>query len=622
MRAALMSILYMIVFILLPLPLWAQEVIPGEYIVKLRGSPNAQVSQKFTGRLKGGSQLKATLGRLNIHHVSLKGSSQTVEELRADPDVEYVEPNYVIRRYQEAAGVERSFSIEEIQEVRSQSQPSALGTFSQNGAPVQVEAAWAAMSSSSTRPIVAVIDTGVDTSHPIFQGSDAIWTSTSEIPGNGIDDDGNGYRDDNIGWNFVGRNNNPADDEGHGTHVAGIILGVTTDIFASPLTQSPVRIMPLKFLAANGSGATSDAVSAIYYAVNQGARIINCSWGGSTYSQALHDAMAYAYSRGAIVIAAAGNYSSNNDQAPMYPSSLPVPSLVSIAASTSSDALASFSNFGRGSVLMAAPGTSVLSTYPGNQYRTMSGTSMATPFAAGLAALAMREAPVLTGFQVRNILSSAVVTMGNFSGKVVTNGRLDALAVVQSAIAQKSSAPYQPGYVAVAPAGARSPASTAEASGSKGGGGCGTVASLSGAALGRGDGGPSGGKNWGVILSLAAFPMLIWIALQAKLLTKPRRRHDRFVMKSSIRVNVGGRELVGQMQTISQGGLSFEAETMLEKGGVVTLQITSPDGKDQMQVEGRVVWSENNQSYGVQFSEESSPIAKRIGNWTKGLVRT
>ena len=585
----------------------AQEIVPGEYIVKLKGQPLGPANQKFMGKMSGKVNFKASLGRLNLHAISLK-SGDALEELRNDPDVEYIEPNYILHRFDDQPGVAQAFSMEEL--VDSRGGPEAMGMYSQNGAPVHVEEAWSTMTSTTFRPIVAVVDSGVDVNHSVFVDSSAIWRNPGEIPGNGIDDDGNGLVDDVVGWNFLHRNASVADPDGHGTHVAGIILGTSMDIFAGALSQSPIQIMPLKFLGTGGSGSTADAVSAIYYAVNNGARVINASWGGTAYSQALHDAMAFAYSRGVVLISAAGNYSANNDQTPIYPSSLPVPSMASVAASNNSDSLASFSNFGRTSVLVSSPGVGILSTYPGNQFRSMSGTSMASPFAAGLAALAVREAPLLTGFQIRNILASSVFTPTGLSGKVSTNGRTDALAIVQAAISQKNTAPYQPAYTPSAPNGARDPASAS--SSKQSGSGCGTIQDITSGGGGVGRAGP--------VVVLLMVPLLVWMILRVRALARPRRRHDRFVLKSDIKVMVDGRELVGQMQTISMGGLSFQADELLEKGGVLKVQISSPNGGEQIVAEGRIVWNENNKAYGVQFNESPS-LMEKISMWTAGLTK-
>lgn len=591
----------------------AQEAVPGEFIVKMKGRPSSVRSNGFLGKISNKAHLKATYGKLNMHHVRLndgQNGQAFLNEVKADPDVEYVEPNYILRKIEGTSGDDnRIYSIEESEANHAQSG----GAYTQSGAQTKMTQAWGAMTASvSEVPVVAIIDTGVDYNHQVFVNSNAIWRNPGEIANNNIDDDGNGYIDDTIGWNFHSNNKTPWDDDEHGTHVAGIVLGVTQDILTTPLAQAKIKIMPLKFLGADGSGSTSSAVSAIYYAVNNGANIINNSWGGSTYSQSLHDALTYAYTHHVAVVSAAGNYNSNNDATPLYPANYPVPSNVSVAATTDFDNLAGFSNYGKTTVRLAAPGVSVYSTVPGNSFRYMSGTSMAAPFVAGLAALAMREAPNLTGYQVINMIVNSGTHLSQLVNTTVSGNRSDGYSTVMSAKAQIGTEPGQPAYVA---------ASRATASETTKAGGCGTVAYLGKELFNPKNPPPA---SLFLIVALSLVPLVVWQVLRTRALSgSNRRRHERFVMNSEIKVRVGDRELVGQMNTISLGGASFKAaDAMLEKGGVVTLQIASPDGKEQLQVEGRIVWSEKNQAYGVQFQGARDGVLDSIRGWTAGLVKS
>ena len=442
-----------------------------------------------------------------------------------------------------------------------------------------------------------------------------MWTNPSEIAGNGIDDDFNGYVDDVHGWNFITNSPNFYDDNNHGTHVAGIVLGATMDILKSPpLSTSKIQLMPLKFLSASGSGSTSAAISAMYYAVNNGAKVINCSWGGSTYSRSLHEAMTYAYTHGVLVVTAAGNYTANNDTSDMYPANYDVPSNLSVAATNDSDYLASFSNFGVATVPVGSPGVLIYSTIPGGTYGLMSGTSMAAPFVAGAAALSLREAPQLSGYQLKGLILSSATRVSYLTGKVGTGGRIDSLAFLTAAKGQSFTISSQPDYVPAFKAD-RGVAS-ADSSGTKAAG-CG----LLGAAelLGPGAGGGSfSNMSWLAIFLL--IPVGLWISLRQSA-PQARRKYDRFRMSSSVKVMLGDRELTGQMQTISLGGLSFNADEALEKGHSVTMRIASPDGKELVEVEGRIVWSEENKNYGVQFAETKMNVLDKINIWTKNLVR-
>lgn len=607
------------------LPSAAQEAVPGEFLLKMKGRPSSSQSAKMMGKISGKASLKATYGKLNMHHMALKSGQamdELLNELRQDPDVEYVEPNFILRI---ADTQEMSAPMSYDEAVSSlQNHSSAAASYNQSGAPTKTTQAWSVITQSSSEiPIVAVIDTGVDYNHSAYPPN-SIWRNPGEVEGNGIDDDGNGYIDDVRGWNFVHKSNDPMDDDDHGSHVAGIIIGVSRDLFSETDTSpAMIQIMPLKFLSADGAGATSDAISAIYYAVNNGARIINNSWGGENYSQALHEALSYAYRNQVAIAAAAGNFSSNNDHTPLFPANYPIPSQLSVAASNDFDQLASFSNYGSVTVHVSAPGVGILSSTPGDRFRYMSGTSMAAPFVAGLMALAAREAPQLTGYQIRNLVMNTGEYVQAHSGKTVTGFRVNTLNSVSNSKTQVSTEANQPEYVASefnVPASSRSPASNTPQAKV---GGCGTVSSavLYDLYNRPGSSGPRGPQ---AVAILSLIPILVWYVLRARQLAQSganRRVHPRFVMNSEIKVKVGERELVANMNTISMGGVSFQAEEMLEKGGVVTLQIAGPDGSEQVQVEGRIVWNESNRSYGVQFQDAKTGVLDRISNWTTRLSK-
>lgn len=601
----------------------AQDYVPGEVIVKLKGKASSVSSGQFLGKIQNKLNHKNSFAALNIHRFSLKAGQNlqaTIQELKADPAVEYAEPNYILRQIEDDSLAPSAVMNEE--EVREQMQ--AGDSYSQSYADVGVEEAWAqivTLNDNSERPIVAIVDSGVDYNHKIFQDSNAMWVNSDEVSGNGVDDDGNGYIDDVYGYDFHNRDANPMDDSQHGTHVAGIVLGVGQDIFATSLEPARIRIMALKFLGSDGSGSTSNAISAIYYAVNNGAQVINNSWGGSSYSQALHDALTYAYSRHVLVVAAAGNYSKNNDTVAMYPANYPVPGQITVGATNDYDNLASFSNYGPNSVHVAAPGVSILSSIPsstsnpGNSnYRFMSGTSMASPFVAGLAALVLREAPNLTGYQVKNLILNSATTFASLNNKIITEARVDVYNAVMGAKTEISTASFQPDYKAEY----RGIASEGSASTESGPKGCGTVSS---ALFGGAGGGSNPMPPVMVLIALTLLPLIVWQIVSARSRSHQRRKYDRFLMNSAIRMNVDGRELVGHMRTISEGGLSFEANTMLEKGGILTMQIQSPDGKEMVQVQGHIVWSEQNKAYGVQFDQARETVLSSIRQWTQKLVK-
>jgi subtilisin family serine protease/subtilisin-like proprotein convertase family protein len=266
-----------------------------------------------------------------------------------------------------------------------------------------IDAAEAWDYGTATSVVVAVIDSGIDYTHVDLASN--IWTNADEVAGNGIDDDGNGYVDDVRGWNFVANNNNPMDDNGHGTHVAGTIGAVGGNGIGVTGVAWHAQLMALKFLDSTGSGMLSDAVSAIGYARANGAKIINASWGGGGFSSALQSAIQRFQNAGGIFVTAAGNESSNNAQVASYPANYALANVISVAATTSFDTLASFSNYGS-NVDIAAPGQSILSTVPGNRYAVYSGTSMATPHVAGAMALLWGQAPELTAAQLIDLVMS------------------------------------------------------------------------------------------------------------------------------------------------------------------------------------------------------------------------
>lgn len=278
----------------------------------------------------------------------------------------------------------------------------------ENNADTDIDAAQAWNYGTSSSVVVAVIDTGVDYTHTDLASN--IWTNTREIAGNGLDDDRNGYTDDIRGWNFVSDNNNPADDNGHGTHVAGTIGAVGNNGIGISGIAWSVKVMALKFMDSTGSGNLSDAVAAIDYARVNGAKIINASWGGGGFSSALQSAITRFQNAGGIFVAAAGNEGSNNVTTASYPANYA--GVVSVAASTSTGSLASFSNFGT-NVDIVAPGQNILSTIPGNRYASYSGTSMASPHVAGALALLWGQSPALTATQLVTLVmnnTDAVLT--------------------------------------------------------------------------------------------------------------------------------------------------------------------------------------------------------------------
>jgi len=299
-------------------------------------------------------------------------------------------------------------------------------------ADINIEPAWAL--GTATSIVTAVIDTGVDYTHPDLASN--IWTNTDEVAGNGIDDDGNGFVDDVRGWDFVNNDSDPMDDNGHGTHVAGTIGAVGNNGIGVTGVAWTASIMPLKFLDQSGSGSLSDAIKAIQYARVNGAKIINASWGGGGFSSALQSAITQFITSGGLFVAAAGNEATNNDVTPSYPANYQ--GVISVGASTRTDTRASFSNYGT-SVDVFAPGQSILSTLPGNRYGSLSGTSMATPQVAGALALLWGQNPTLSATTISQALINSTDNVLRASNS--THGRIN---VGAAATALRASNPTTP----------------------------------------------------------------------------------------------------------------------------------------------------------------------------------
>jgi subtilisin len=249
--------------------------------------------------------------------------------------------------------------------------------------------------------VVAVVDTGVDYNHPDLK--DNIWTNPTEIFGNGVDDDGNGYVDDVRGWNFVNNTNEVMDDNEHGSHVSGIIAGKKNDFGVTGIAYD-TKIMPLKVLDGSGSGSSASVANGIRYAAKNGANVINLSLGSNSPDREIESAIEYASSQGSIVVMAAGNDSNSQ---PGYPARYASKYGIAVGAIDKNEQMAYFSNRAGGEQLtyVTAPGVDIYSTVPNNQYASLSGTSMAAPYVAGVVALMLSANPSLNENQVRQILS-------------------------------------------------------------------------------------------------------------------------------------------------------------------------------------------------------------------------
>ncbi len=360
---------------------------------------------------------------------------EVLAALRASGLVEYAEPDFRLKALIEP----NDFRFYDGSQWNLKNTGQFGGT---SGADIDAADAWD-LCRSAAGVIVAVVDTGIRLTHEDLRAN--LWTNPGETgtdaaghnkATNGIDDDGDGYVDDVHGINAITQSGNPNDDYGHGTHVAGIIGAVGYNGVGITGVAWHVQLMALKSLDATGEGSISDAIECLDYARAHGAKIVNASWGSYQFtSQALRDAIANLRDAGIIFVAACGNSAGDNDANPLFPASYEFDNIVAVAATTRTDTLASFSNWGHTTVDLAAPGSPVFSTWNGsdNDYRYYDGTSMAAPHVAGAAALMWSLNPALTYRQVIAALLANTDPLPSLAGKTVSGGRLN-LALALAAV--------------------------------------------------------------------------------------------------------------------------------------------------------------------------------------------
>jgi len=421
------------------------ERVPGNVIVKYKKAPGIASSNSSISTAR--TYIKSTIGirrikqihSLGLDKMKLRDSQdidKTIESINSLSEVEYAEPDYIVK------AVEIPDDIDS--QIPRLSEDHSWGLLN-----ISANTAWD-ITTGSEDVVVAIIDSGIDYEHQDL--SENIWINRAEdINGDGFctvddedgkDQDGNGYTDDCVGWNFVSGNNDPYDDLDHGTHVAGIVGGIGFEEVYG--VSRVLKLMAVKFIASDGYGSTSNAISAIMYAVKNGARILNNSWGGANYSRSLKDAIAYSNEQEALFVAAAGNSGENNDLYPHYPSNYSVVNVLSVGASDAWNDMPYFSNFGYDSVDVVAPGIFIYSTVSNNSYSIFSGTSMATPFASGVAALVLAENPGMSTFDLKRVVMESTDKFSYLSGKILTGGRINANSALVLAASGLSDSPEFP----------------------------------------------------------------------------------------------------------------------------------------------------------------------------------
>jgi len=357
-------------------------------------------------------------GRLAKFKVSGMSTKDAIALLKSHQAIEYVEPDYQVS----IARTPDDPRFDELWGLNNDGQTGGTAD-----ADIDAVEAWD-ISTGSRDVVVGVIDTGIDYSHSDLASN--MWVNSSEIPGDGIDNDGNGFIDDVHGINAITDSGDPMDDEGHGTHVSGTIGASGGNGIGVVGVNHEVSLVGCKFLDAAGNGSTSDAIKCIDYMVslkNSGVnlRVLNNSWGGGGYSQALADAIASSEAADLLFVAAAGNDTIDNDVNPHYPSNYENASVLSVASTDQTDGISWFSHYGLTSVDMGAPGSAILSTTPGESYASYSGTSMATPHVAGAAALVLSINPELSTQELKDLLMNSGDANAALQGVTVAGTRLN-----------------------------------------------------------------------------------------------------------------------------------------------------------------------------------------------------
>lgn len=396
------------------------EFVPQQLLVRFSSSVGVARRNQMLASLS--ARVAGAAIRLvpNLYLVNLAEGQRVEDALPAfnsTPGVLYAEPNYIVH-IEETIPDDARFA--ELWGMRNTGQSGGTP-----GADIGATRAWD-FTTGNSEIVVAVTDTGIDYNHEDLAAN--MWVNTAEIPGNGIDDDGNGYVDDVYGVNTITKTGDPMDDQSHGTHCAGTIGAVGNNGVGVAGVTWNVRLMACKFLGADGKGSTANGILAVDYAVANGANVISASWGGGGYSQALKDSIEAAGRNGILFCAAAGNDGNDIDSEPSYPASYDSPSQITVLNTDRNDYRAGTSSYGLNSVDIGAPGSSILSVKMGGGYSVKSGTSMATPHVAGAAALLLSINPMLAPEEIKTILMSTADP--TLPGVCASGGRLNLAAAV------------------------------------------------------------------------------------------------------------------------------------------------------------------------------------------------
>jgi subtilisin family serine protease len=406
----------------------------ADVLVRFRPGTTRETINRITAQFndKVEDRIESVDGLDVIEDEDGTSADDVATQYRALPEVEYAEANGRITLDHEDGGSKHIHADDEMF-VRQWGLFNNGQNDGKAGADISAMRAWA-VTRGSDQVVVAVLDSGVDYTHPDLVSN--IWTRPEIIKAYQDDDlTPDGPVDDLHGFNLVEDNGDPMDDNGHGTHCAGIIGAEGSNGIGVAGVNWNVKIMPLRFMDGDGTGTTKDAIEAINYVIDRkragvNVRVISASWGSTARSRALEDVIRKAYDEGILFVAAAGNANSDNDQTPHYPSSYNLGNVVSVAATNRNDQLTSFSNYGAKSVHVAAPGEEILSTWLEHGFEEKKGTSMATPFVSGVAALILSENPKMSVDDLRAKLLKSVDVLPSLKGKVSSGGRINAAKAV------------------------------------------------------------------------------------------------------------------------------------------------------------------------------------------------
>lgn len=416
-----------------------------EVLVRFRPGVSLSEIKKIAGRNQDQieDEIESVSGLVEINDLDDADPLLTAKQYSQMSDlVLYAEPNNEIKLDDPAQTLSSQNLVYRVPPETGDSFPNdpqfdqqwALNNLGQDGgkkrADVDALKAWL-KTQGSTEVVVAVLDSGVDYTHKDLVSN--MWIRPENVPQ--YTDDELGTFNDLHGFDANTDAADPMDDNGHGTHCAGIIGAEGNNNEGIAGINWNVRVMPLKFMGRGGFGTTANAIEAINYAIDRkqkgvNVRVINASWGSTSKSKALEDAIRAAGEQGILFVAAAGNATTDNDKRPHYPSNYNLPNVVSVAAMDRNDVLASFSNYGAKTVHIAAPGKDILSTWLGDGYREASGTSMASPYVAGVAALILASEPNLSVEKLRERLLASVDKVDSLAGRVENGGRLNAAKAV------------------------------------------------------------------------------------------------------------------------------------------------------------------------------------------------